>query len=156
MTVLDQIRRLLNDAGASYREIMHAPTSTSQESATARGEPLGVGAKALLLRVDDTFQLFVLAADRKLDSKQVKRHFGAKSVRFATAEELRAQTGLLPGSVPPFGQPILPVALFADPDVGVRYGRVAFNAGSLTVSIVMSAADWQAIARPERISIACS
>jgi prolyl-tRNA editing enzyme YbaK/EbsC (Cys-tRNA(Pro) deacylase) len=61
-------------------------------------------------------------------------------------------TGLVPGSVPPFGPPLLPFELFADEAVGTRYDRVAFNAGSLTNSIIMSTSDWVAIARPQRFS----
>ena len=101
--VLADIRRMLHEAGIQYREVEHPPTHTSEESAKARGEELGVGAKALLLSMDGTFRLFVLPADRKLDSAAVKREFGVKQIRFATPEELLSETGLVPGSVPPFG-----------------------------------------------------
>jgi Ala-tRNA(Pro) deacylase len=67
------IRRLLADRGISFREVTHEPTFTSQESAAARGEPMYVGAKALLVKTDDDFRLFVLPADEKLDSAAVKR-----------------------------------------------------------------------------------
>src|SRR5580693_10804984 len=95
--VLDNIEQLLRSAGVDYRKVEHAPTATSEESAQARGEELGVGAKALLLRTDDVFRLFILSADRKLDSAAVKREFGIKRVRFATPEELLSLTGLVPG-----------------------------------------------------------
>jgi Ala-tRNA(Pro) deacylase len=152
--ILALIRCALQDAGVAFKEIQHPPTFTSEESAQARGEELGVGAKALLLRTEDVFRLFVLSADRKLDSAAVKREFGIKRVRFATPEELLAQTGLTPGCVPPFGEPILPFPLFADASIGARYDRVAFNAGSLTDSIVMLATDWDQIARPKRFAFA--
>jgi prolyl-tRNA editing enzyme YbaK/EbsC (Cys-tRNA(Pro) deacylase) len=84
----------------------------------------------------------------------VRKHFSAKRVRFATADELRELTGLVPGSLPPFGEPILPLDLFADSSLGVRYDRIAFNAGSLTDSIVMSAADWEAVAKSIRFDFA--
>ena len=147
-SVLSRIREVLSRAGVPFREVEHELTFTSQESAAARGEELGVGAKALLLRVDDAFSLFVLPADRRLDSAAVKRHLRVKRVRFATSEELLELTGLVPGSVPPFGRPVLPFDLFADALVGTRSEKVAFNAGSLTVSVVMSASDWQAVAKP--------
>lgn len=147
-SILNKIREMLRARGIVFEERQHPPTATSEESARARGEELGVGAKALLLRIDDTFRLFVLPADRKLDSKKVKQQFKAKSVRFATAEELLEQTGLVPGAVPPFGPPILPFELFADTEIGTRYDKVAFNAGSLTDSIIMSAEAWQAVANP--------
>jgi prolyl-tRNA editing enzyme YbaK/EbsC (Cys-tRNA(Pro) deacylase) len=152
--VLNRVRARLTGAGVSYREIEHAPTRTSEESARARGEPLSVGAKALLLRVGDTFRLFVLPAHRRLDSAAVKRYCGTKSLRFATSEELLALTGLVPGSVPPFGEPILSFELFADEAVGAEHGRVAFNAGALNHSIVMATADWEAVAQPKKFAFA--
>ncbi len=152
--VLARIRRMLHEAGIQFREVEHPPTHTSEESAKARGEELGVGAKALLLRMDGMFRLFVLPADRKLDSAAVKREFGVKQLRFATPEELLAETGLVPGSVPPFGRPILPFELFADASIGILHDRVAFNAGSLTLSIIMSAADWEKLAQPKRFAFA--
>jgi Ala-tRNA(Pro) deacylase len=152
--VLHRIRERLTEAGVSYREIEHAPTRTSEESARARGEPLSVGAKALLLRVGDTFRLFVLPAHSRLDSAAVKRYFGVKSLRFATSEELLELTGLVPGAVPPFGEPILGFELFADDTVGAEHGRVAFNAGLLTHSMVMARADWEAVAQPKHFDFA--
>src|SRR5580704_18019088 len=137
-TVTERLRRLLVERGVSFREVEHAPTLTSVESAAARGEPLGVGAKALLLRTDDVYRLFVLPADLRLDSASVKRHLALKRLRFATAEELLELTGLVPGSVPPFGEPVLPFPLLADTTIGERYERVAFNAGTLTNSFIMT------------------
>ncbi len=82
------IRELLTAAGIPFTEKQHAPTLTSEESAAARGEPLHYGGKALLIKTDDLFRLFVLPADRKLDSAAVKRELGVKKSRFATADEL--------------------------------------------------------------------
>jgi Ala-tRNA(Pro) deacylase len=154
MKILENIRRHLNDKGVAFREVHHQPTRTSEESAAARGEPLSVGAKALLLRTDDVFRLFVLPADRKLDSNAIRRHLGVHKTRFASVEELDELVGLVPGAVPPFGEPLLPFELYADESVGLEHGRVAFNAGSLTDSIIMAASDWAAVARPVRFRFA--
>jgi len=149
-STLHRIRTLLNANGVSFREVEHEATRTSEESAAARGEDLSVGAKALLLKTDDTFRLFVLPADRKLDSGAIRRHLHVSRTRFATREELHEMTGLVPGCVPPFGEPILPFELYADEAVGEAFGRVAFNAGTLTRSIIMSATDWEKLAKPQR------
>jgi prolyl-tRNA editing enzyme YbaK/EbsC (Cys-tRNA(Pro) deacylase) len=146
--VLDRIRTLLRDQGVEFREIHHEPTYTSEESARARGEDIRIGGKALLLKLEDEFGLFVFSAARKLDSGAIRRHFGIRKLRFATTEELEGLTGLVPGGVPPFGRPVLPFPLFADPSV-LSNERIAFNAGSLTDSIVMSSADWRRIAEPQ-------
>ena len=95
----------------------------------------------------------MLPADRKLDSALVKKQLGVTRLRFASPEELLALTGLVPGSVPPFGEPILPFELIADVAIGARYPHVAFNAGSLTDSIIMSAADWARVAQPVRLPL---
>ncbi|HVT26587.1 MAG TPA: YbaK/EbsC family protein [Lacipirellulaceae bacterium] len=152
--VLDTIQKVLSEAGMEYREIRHEPTYTSQESARVRAESLAVGAKALLLKTDDSFRLFVLPADRQIDSKQIKRELKVRNVRFATSEELFELTGLVPGSVPPFGKPVLPFVLYGDIGIGSVEDKVAFNAGSLTLSIVMKASDWKAVANPVQFSFA--
>lgn len=146
--VLDSIRQWLDREGISYRLVHHQPTRTSEESARVRGEEIRVGGKALVLKIGDGFKLCVLSAALKLDSAAIKQRFGVKKVRFATADELLEQTGLVPGSIPPFGQPILPYDLFVDDSI-VANERIAFNAGSLTDSIIMSVEDYMRIAKPE-------
>ncbi|MEM7315664.1 MAG: YbaK/EbsC family protein [Planctomycetota bacterium] len=149
--VLQSILDLLDSNGIEYRTVQHPPTRTSEESAAARGESLKTGGKALLLKLGDEFRLFVMPADRKLDSKAIKKHFGIKKVRFATADELMERTGLVPGSVPPFGQPILPFPLFVDSAIADNE-RIAFNAGSLTDSVIMQVADYLPLANPTMLS----
>lgn len=150
LETLDRIRDFLNAENITFREAEHAPTRTSEESAAARGESMSVGAKALLLKTDDIFRLFVLPADRKLKSSAIRHRLGVKRTRFASVDELRELTGLVPGCVPPFGEPIMPFELYADEAVGEETDKVAFNAGSLRHSIIMSASDWERIARPIR------
>lgn len=146
--VLDRIHALLATNGIQYREIQHAPTHTSEESARARGERLEVGGKALLLKINDVYRLFVMSAARKLDSGAIKRLFETKRTRFATPEELHELTGLVPGGVPPFGPPILPFELFVDDSI-TKNEIIAFNAGALTVSIIMRVDDYLRLAQPK-------
>lgn len=143
--IFDRICRLLDDAGIPYRSVQHEPTFTSEESARARGEDVRIGGKALLVKTGDQFRLFVLSAARKLDSDAVKAHFAVKKIRFATADELKEHTGLVPGSVPPFGRPILPFELFVDESI-LENEKIAFNAGSLTDSLILSVKDYIALA----------
>ena len=89
--------------------------------------------------------MFVLSAALKIDSDAVKSQFQSKSTRFANAEELLDFTGLVPGSVPPFGHPILPFELFVDKSI-LRNEKIAFNAGPLTDSIVMRTSDYLKVA----------
>ncbi len=152
--IFQKICLLLSSHDIQFRTIEHPPTFTSEESAAARKEPLEIGAKALLIRIGDEFKLMVIPADCRLDSAAVKSYFSVKKSRFASPEELLKQTGLVPGSVPPFGSPILPFPIFADILVGQRSEKIAFNAGSLTHSIIMRADDWKKVASPEIIRCA--
>ncbi len=147
-TILQSIRELLDEHGVAYRQLSHQPTRTSEESALARGESVRIGGKALLLKVGEDFRLFVLSAALKLDSAAVRTHLGQRKTRFATREELAELTGLVPGSVPPFGEPILPFHLLVDESI-TRNDKIAFNAGSLTDSIIMPVEDYLRIADPE-------
>ena len=145
-----------------YQSLHHEPTKTSEDSAKVRGVDLSTGGKALVLKYlnddsndnDDesnTFGVFVMSASRKLHTKAIKKEFKTKNVRFANAEELAGLTdGLVPGSVPPFGKPILNMELFVDTSIQDN-DIVAFNCGSLTDSIVMSTSDYFAVAQPTKI-----
>ncbi len=144
------IRRHLESLGISYREVQHGPTLTSEDSARARGEDLRIGGKALLIKPGDVFRLFVLSAACKLDSAAIKSRFSLKKLRFASADELLQLTGLVPGSVPPFGQPILPFELYVDESI-LQNQKIAFNAGSLTGSIIMSVEDYLRAALPSEV-----
>lgn len=148
MAVLDVIREMLDKESIEYKCVHHEPTRTSEESAKARGEEMKVGGKALVMKVGDEFYTFVISAILKADAKKIRAHLGARKSRFATPEELMELTGLVPGSVPPFGKPIIPLKLFVDTSI-TQNEKIAFNAGSLTDSIILSVDDYLRIARPE-------
>lgn len=156
MSVLESIRAYLHERSVEFRELHHEPTLTSEDAARVRGEPLRNGGKALVLKTDDEFCLFVLPADQKLHSASVRKQLGKKKTRFASREELAELTaaeiagGLVPGSVPPFGQPILPFPLYVDRGIE-RNERIAFNAGSLEDSIIMAVEDYLAVAQPSMV-----
>ena len=148
--ILEKLRSWLTDQQVSFREVHHEPTFTSEESARARGEELRVGGKALLMRGDDHFALFVLPADRRADSATIRKELQLGKLRFASKDELLELTGLVPGSVPPFGQPILPFALYVDATLEAN-DRIAFNAGSLTDSMILAMPDYLRVARPDNV-----
>lgn len=139
----------LDEHQVSYRTVHHEPTFTSEESAKARGEDVKIGGKAIVMKIDDEFKLFVLSAALKVDSKKIKERFHAKSIRFASKEELFELTGLVPGSVPPFGPPILPIPLFIDHSIQENE-KIAFNAGSLTDSVILKTAEYLTVVQAEQ------
>ena len=156
MTVLETIRHLLQTAGVDFRELHHEPTYTSEDAARVRSEQLRNGGKALLMKLNTEHALFVLPAERRLHSALIRKQLGTKKMRFASKEELaeltamEGNTGLVPGSVPPFGRPVLPFPLYVDSGIKENE-RIAFNAGSLTDSVIMSVEDYLAVAEPTAV-----
>lgn len=145
--MFEKIKNWLIAQSIDFNQVHHMPTETSEEAAQARGEDLSIGGKALVLKIDDSFKLCVLSAAKKLDSSALKKHFGAKKLRFADKNELMELTGLVPGSVPPFGKPFIDLELLLDSSIA-KNQKIAFNAGSLTDSIIMSVQDYLKVARP--------
>lgn len=145
MTVFESICEYLQRHHIPFRTLHHQPTVTSEESANARGEDVKIGGKAIVMKVDGSFKLFVLSAALKIASKKVKQLCNATSVRFASKEELQSLTGLVPGSVPPFGKPFFDLDLYIDVSI-LQNERIAFNAGSLTDSIIMKTTDYLSVA----------
>ncbi len=146
--LLERIIALLDDNSCPYELIEHPSVSTAREAAVVRATDLNEGAKAILLKVDKAFGIFVTSANLQIRSARIRRGLRVKRTRFASQQELAAMTGLLPGAVPPFGEPILPFPLFADPSV-MQNETMVFTAGSRTTSIRMATSDYQRIARPQ-------
>jgi|EP01082_Thalassiosira_pseudonana_P002281 Ala-tRNA(Pro) deacylase len=149
---------LLDKVQIQYKSLHHEATPTSEDSARVRGEDLSTGGKALVLKFreesedgDNGFAIFVLSASRQLHTKAIKKEFKTKNVRFATADELAELTdGLKPGSVPPFGRPVISLDLYVDTSIEDNE-KIAFNCGSLTDSIIMNVMDYLKVSTPTKI-----
>ncbi len=145
-SVFDRVEALLKQRGIAFQVLRHEPVYTSEEAARVRGTPLASGAKALICKGDEDFVMFVVPADRKLDSRAVRRAKGWRKLRFATREEVRELTGLAPGSIPPFGSlfslPTLCDERLGDSDV------INFNAGDHSISVSMRYADYVLVEKP--------
>ena len=146
MSVFEDIIDLLGQGSIEYKTIHHEKTLTSEDSARVRGESLKIGAKAIVMKVGEKYRIFVLSAVERIDAGKIRSHFRVKKTRFATPVELLTLTGLVPGAVPPFGRPVLDLDLYIDLSI-IKNDRVAFNAGSLTDSVIMACTDYLQIAR---------
>jgi Ala-tRNA(Pro) deacylase len=146
LLIFEQLRERLTQAGVAFEVLHHQPVFTSEDAARVRGTPLASGAKALVCKLDDEVVMFVLPADHKLASREIRRQFAAKSLRFADREEVMAATGLAPGSIPPFGS-LFGLATYCDSRLG-EHERINFNAGDHAISISLTYADYIAVEQP--------
>ena len=142
-TVFQRIEQLLKRHSVVFEVLRHAPVYTSEEAAAVRGTSLSSGAKALICKCDAQMAMFVLAADRRLASKVIRREQGWRKLRFATTEEVLAITGLTPGAIPPFGS-LFGLSTYCDSTLS-QNERINFNAGDHTISISMLYADYMRV-----------
>jgi Ala-tRNA(Pro) deacylase len=150
-SVFDRLHAWLNGSGVSFTVLRHEPVLTSEQAAAVRGTPLASGAKALVVKAGEKFLLFVLPADRKLDSRKAREALGVKSLRFASKEEVQNLTGLQPGSIPPFGS-LFGLPAYCDPALGDN-ASINFNAGDHAISIQMTFSDFVTLEKPQMLSI---
>lgn len=147
----DAILALLDAAGVPYERRHHPPIRSSRHAAELRGESLELGGKTLLFKTPAGFHLVAVSAARRLDNRAVRHLLGSSKLRFATRDELAELTGLVPGALPPFGEPVLPLPLVADQGL-LDQPDIAFTPGLLTESILMRSADWRDLARPSHVA----
>ncbi|HEY4436367.1 MAG TPA: YbaK/prolyl-tRNA synthetase associated domain-containing protein [Lelliottia sp.] len=146
---------LLSDQGAQYRVVEHEAVGKCEAVSEIRGTELGQGAKALVCKVKGNgvkkHILAILAADQQADLSQLASHFGGIKASLASPAEVDDLTACVFGAIPPFSfHPDL--TLVADPLLFERFDEIAFNAGLLEKSVIMSSADYLRIAQPELVA----
>ena len=87
-----------------YRIYEHPAVFTVAESKSIKIKIPGKHTKCLFLKDENSnFYLAALPAEKRLDTKKLKRKLGVKDLRFGSMEELKEQLNLTPGSVSIFG-----------------------------------------------------
>ena len=152
MNVLERIRELLDKNSVQYKCWDHPPVHTSEEAAKVRGTPLESGAKAMVLRSKGKYLMVVIAGDKKMDFKKVKKVIGSDRLTLSSPEEVLEVTGCEIGSVPPFGN-LFDLPVYLDNSL-LRSPIINFNAGKHGTSIAMSIEDYQKVVKPEVVDIA--
>jgi len=145
--VFDRLEDLLDRHGVRYDILRHEAVYTSQQAACVRGTPLASGAKALVCKGDGRVVMFVIPADRRLDSRGIRRQRNWRKLRFLSREEVFELTGLEPGAIPPFGQ-LFGLPTLCDRRLGENE-RINFNAGDHCISVGMGYADYVRAESPE-------
>lgn len=146
-TVFDKIGQLLGERDISFDVLEHEPVLTSEQAAEVRGTSLASGAKALICKADDDYVMVVMPANLRLASKSIRKQMKWKKLRFASADEVLDLTGLLSGSIPPFGS-LFGLSTFCDEGL-LQQSTINFNAGDRSISVSMKSADYFAAENPK-------
>jgi Ala-tRNA(Pro) deacylase len=153
----DRLIAMLDDAGADYRVIDHAPEGRTELVSALRGNPLAMAAKCLVVMVKlgkrvSRYYLAVVPGDARVDLDALKTLAGGTYVAFASTDKAEALAGSVSGT-------ILPVSFEADLELVVdpgllEYPEIFFNAARLDRSLALATRDYLRIANPKVHSIA--
>jgi Ala-tRNA(Pro) deacylase len=154
MEVFDMLKAMLDENGIAHKVMEHEAEGRSEAIAAIRGTAVGQGAKALVCRVKISANkrshvLAVFPADKQEDLEAIAAAAGGKKASLASRDLARELTGCEIGAIPPFTFND-DLALLVDDTLGQRYDQIVFNAGRLDRSILMNAADYLALVKPQR------
>lgn len=148
---------LLDDAGARYRLIDHAPEGRTEVVSPLRGNALAQAAKCLVAMVKigkkrTRYVLAVVPGDVRVDLNAIKALFGGTYVSFASRDVAERLAGSVAGTILPFSF-AEELELIVDPAL-LANEEIFFNAARLDRSMALNTMDYRALARPrlERIA----
>jgi Ala-tRNA(Pro) deacylase len=148
---------LLDEHGAQYRLIDHAPEGRTEFVSPMRGNALSQAAKCIIMMVKigkktTKYVLGVVPGDARVDLNAVKALTRGTYVSFASPATAETLAGSVAGTVLPFAfNPEL--ALVVDPSL-LENDEIYFNAARLDRSMALATRDYIALAKPrvERIA----
>lgn len=142
-----QFPRFLIELGISYREVEHEALLDYHQALEIRSRfgLIGRETKILFMKGGDGERFLVVNfPERRLDLKQLREICGTK-LTFASQEELKEETGAVPGCVSPFGLPrevslIIDKKIFDEP-------YLVFSTGTPYTTVELSSASFKTFLR---------
>jgi Ala-tRNA(Pro) deacylase len=148
--ILTKLKEMLDAAKVPYEIYNHPLAYTSQEVAAKQHVPGDEVAKVVMLDVDGTLVMGVIAGDHKISLDAARSSLGASRVRLATEDEFTSRfPGCEIGALPPFGN-LFGIQVIVDPALG-KDKNIYFNAGNHVQTVRLAYDDFAALAKP-RIS----
>jgi Ala-tRNA(Pro) deacylase len=148
---------LLEQHGARYRLIDHAPEGRTEIVSPMRGNELSQAAKCMVVMVKvgkkvTRYVLAVVPGDARVDLNAIKSLLDGTYVSFASPDVAERLAESVTGTVLPFTLNDR-LELIADPSLIEQNEELYFNAARLDRSMALRTSDYVAIAKPrvERI-----
>jgi Cys-tRNA(Pro) deacylase len=148
-----KVINLLQDHNIDFKEYRHEEVKTSEEAQAVRPEyTLSQGAKAIIIKAkkrkgEYEYSLFILPADLRINSSKIRKILKAKSVSFASQDEVKDVTdGIITGGVHPFGN-LFDMKTYVDPRIKENE-EIIFNAGDRGISIALKTKDYLLAVNP--------
>lgn len=148
----ERLLSVLDDAGARYRLIEHAPEGRTDVVSAYRGNPVACAAKCIVVMVKlgkkvSRYFLAVVPGDARVDLQALKAMAGGSYVAFASPDKAESLAGSISGTILPFSfHPDL--ELVVDPGL-LEHPEIFFNAARLDRSLALNTEDYVRIADPK-------
>jgi Ala-tRNA(Pro) deacylase len=147
----EQLISFLDQQGASYRLIDHAPEGRTEIVSGMRGNLLSQAAKCIILMVKigkkvTRYILAVVPGDARVDLNTVKALLGGTYISFASADIAERLGGSAAGTILPFSFND-ELELMVDPTM-LETDEMFFNAARLDRSMALKTADYVRLAKP--------
>ncbi len=110
------IIEILDSCNAEYKLFSHKAALSYDELEEARKDTgfEGTEGKCMVLKINDSFVVYVTTASKRINFDKIKESLGTKKVRMATKEELKDNFGAEPGCAYPFG---FENDIYVDPEI---------------------------------------
>ncbi|WP_234580922.1 YbaK/EbsC family protein [Micromonospora sp. MH99] len=156
-TAADRLLNLLEEGGAQYRLIRHAPEGRTDRASLLRGHPPEQAAKCIVVRVKISkrqvrFVLAVVPGDRRVDLDRIRESVGGRDAGFADRQTAERLAGTVSGTIMPFAFDA-ELELIVDPAL-LETTDIFFNAAALDRSVALRTTDYLRLARPTLLDIA--
>lgn len=147
MPILTKLKEMLDETKVSYEIFNHPLAYTSQEIAARQHVSGKEIAKVVMLDVDGTLVMGVIAGNRKISLDAAQSSLGASRVRLATEDEFISRfPGCEIGAMPPFGN-LFDMKVVVDPELEEDQ-FVYFNAGNHVQTVRLAYKDFAALVKP--------
>ncbi|MFQ5541326.1 MAG: aminoacyl-tRNA deacylase [Candidatus Binatia bacterium] len=152
MPILRKLKGVLDQAKISYEVYNHPKAITAQEIAAIQHISGKEMAKVVIMKVDGSFTMAVLPANRLINFEKIKTALRAGEVFLATEGEF---SSLFPeceiGAMPPFGN-LFGLPVYVDPSLE-KHEHIFFNAGTHLQTVRMSYRDFNKLVQPEVVGL---
>ena len=135
------VAQALTALGIPHRLFVHTgPVNSLEQAAAERNQQPDQVVRSLLFRLGEgEFAMVLMAGPAQVSWKALRRYFNQSRLTTATAEEVTAVTGAVPGAVAPFGLN-RPVRILVDAGV-LAQTEVSLGSGVRGTAVILSTAD---------------
>jgi Ala-tRNA(Pro) deacylase len=152
MQILKKLKELFEQAKVPYEIFNHPLAYTTQEIAAKQHISGNEIAKVVMLEVDESLVMAVIAGNHKISLDAVQAGLGAGRVRLATEDEFISRfPGCEIGAMPPFGQ-LFGLKTLVDPNLE-KDEHIYFNAGNHVQTVRLRYKDFVTLAKPQTMPL---